>query len=180
MTTIPFVDEVRLVALIHNPATMRQQWAVNAACRDRSQAGDPYFPEDDGMLSAAALARCAGCPVAYECLALALIREANDGYRFGWWGGFSPGHRRRARLLGAHRIPLPGRDGGLTTGGSHHAQNHRRDASAAPRATARDPCAGAGDTSRSRAPAAAVQPVAGGGRGVRRLGRRPGRDPQGS
>jgi len=90
MTTIPFVDEVRLVALIHNPATMRQQWAVNAACRDRSQAGDPYFPEDDGMLSAAALARCAGCPVAYECLALALIHEANDGYRFGWWGGFSP------------------------------------------------------------------------------------------
>ncbi len=87
MTTIPFVDEIRLVALIQNPATMRQRWVENAACRKRSLAGDSYFPEDDEIPSANALAFCAGCPVAYECLATALIHEVSDGYRFGWWGG---------------------------------------------------------------------------------------------
>jgi hypothetical protein len=61
MTTIPFVDEIRFAALIQNPATMRQRWVGNAACRTRPLAGDPYFPENAGMASADALACCAGC-----------------------------------------------------------------------------------------------------------------------
>jgi hypothetical protein len=88
MTTIPPVDETRLAALIQDPATPRQAWAAGAGCL--TLADDLYFPEEEQAPPVCALACCAACPVALECLATALIHEAADGLRFGWWGGLSP------------------------------------------------------------------------------------------
>jgi hypothetical protein len=64
-----------------------------AACQDLDLGGDPYFPEDEGQPPVAALGLCARCPVAIECLATAMLLEAGDGYRVGWWGGLSPNDR---------------------------------------------------------------------------------------
>jgi hypothetical protein len=94
MTTIPVFDETRLVALFMDPATTTNRWAGRAACIDRPTAADPYFPEDDQVPPADVLACCAGCPVAHECLATALVHEAIDGFRSGWWGGFGPAERQ--------------------------------------------------------------------------------------
>lgn len=93
MTTIPPVDEAHLVALIHDPATTAHAWADAAVCINAQVAGDSYFPDDDQVPTAGALACCARCPVAHECLATALVHEAIDGYRFGWWGGLGPSDR---------------------------------------------------------------------------------------
>lgn len=93
MTTIPFLDETRLVALILDPATTTHRWADRAACVTLQLAGDHYFPEDDDVPPPEALACCATCPVAQECLATALVHEAIDGDRFGWWGGLGPTDR---------------------------------------------------------------------------------------
>ncbi len=93
MTTIPLVDETRFVAMILDPNTTNQRWAERAACANLSLAGDPYFPEDGQTPPTEALACCASCPVAHECLATALAHEATYGYRFGWWGGLGPAER---------------------------------------------------------------------------------------
>jgi len=93
MTPILLVDETRFVAMILDPDTTNQRWAERAACAHLSLAGDPYFPEDGETPPTEALACCASCPVANECLATALVHEAIDGYRFGWWGGLGPGER---------------------------------------------------------------------------------------
>jgi hypothetical protein len=93
MTTIPLVDETRFVAMILDSDTSNQRWAERAACAHLSLAGDPYFPEDGETPPTDALARCASCPVADECLATALVHEAVCGYRFGWWGGLGPAER---------------------------------------------------------------------------------------
>lgn len=93
MTTIPFLDETVLVELILDPTTTTPMWADDAACIGLALAGDPYFPDDDDAPPVEALACCASCPVALECLAIALVREALDGYRFGWWGGIGPAER---------------------------------------------------------------------------------------
>lgn len=93
MTTIPFVDETCLVALVQDPTTTAHRWADRAACINSPASGDPYFPDDDQMPSAEALACCAGCAVAQHCLATALVHEARDGYRSGWWGGLGPSDR---------------------------------------------------------------------------------------
>jgi hypothetical protein len=53
--------------------------------------------------SAEALACCAVCPVATECLASALVHEALDGCRFGWWGGVGPNEREL--LWGTFDVP---------------------------------------------------------------------------
>lgn len=102
--TIPVVDEHRLVALIHDPATMKQAWVRRAACLEQAIDTDEYFPDDHGLPSAAALGCCASCPVRGECLATALVHEATDGYRFGWWGGLGPDHRQEL----SSRIDVPG------------------------------------------------------------------------
>lgn len=93
MTTIPSVDETYLVALIHDPITTTHAWADRAACIDLNAVGDPFFPDDDQLPPAEALACCARCPVAQQCLATALTHEAIDGYRYGWWGGLGPSER---------------------------------------------------------------------------------------
>lgn len=93
MTTIPFADEACLVALVRDPTTTTQQWADRAACINPPASGDSYFPDEDQVPSAAALACCAACPVAQQCLATALIHEESDGYRAGWWGGLGPSDR---------------------------------------------------------------------------------------
>ena len=93
MNPIPLVDESRLIDLINIPSTLQRPWDEHAACADLRSGFDTYFPEDGAVPSLAALARCLGCQVAHECLATALIYEATDGYRNGWWGGFGPDER---------------------------------------------------------------------------------------
>jgi hypothetical protein len=86
----PSIDEGRLVDLLHDPATTRQDWQPMSLCRGTN---DDYFPDDGAGPPDEALLRCRACPVAHECLATALSHEAADGYRFGWWGGFGPDDR---------------------------------------------------------------------------------------
>lgn len=105
-TPLPPVDEDRLVALVHDPATSRQGWAARSLCHGLPI--DTYFPEDDVAPPPTALIRCRACPVSHECLATALIHEAVDGHRSGWWGGFGP--EDRASLwagLGAPAVAAP-------------------------------------------------------------------------
>lgn len=103
--TIPFVDKTRLVTLMLDPATTSQAWAHRAACADRPTSDNPYFPDDDQLPSSEALACCAACPVGEECLATALVHEALDEVRFGWWGGVGPAEREL--LWSALNIPAP-------------------------------------------------------------------------
>jgi len=105
MTTIPSVDETYLVALIQDPITTTHMWTDGGACIDLQSDSDPYFPDDDQVPPAEALACCARCPVAHQCLATALIHEAIDGFRFGWWGGLGPSERRL--LWKALDLPAP-------------------------------------------------------------------------
>lgn len=106
MTLIPFVDDSRLVALIGDPRTTRLRWQDRAACVELGLSGDSYFPEDDETPSVKALAACATCSVAQECLATALIHESQEGLRFGWWGGCSPDERETlARRMDLRTTP---------------------------------------------------------------------------
>lgn len=105
MTTIPSVDETYLVALIQDPITTTHVWAGGGACIDLHADGDPYFPDDDQVPPAEALACCSRCPVAHQCLATALIHEAINGFRFGWWGGLGPSGRKL--LWKALDLPVP-------------------------------------------------------------------------
>ncbi len=91
MPTIPLVDDDHLVALIHNPGSASHDWADMAGCAGVS--GDPYFPEEGEEPPAEAIQLCVSCPVSGECLASALVYEAADGLRHGWWGGYSPDQR---------------------------------------------------------------------------------------
>lgn len=93
MYLLPLVDESRLVALISGGSATRPDWLADAACADIAVEFDPYFPEDEARPPASALDRCVGCPVAAECLATALVHEASDGFRVGWWGGYGPEDR---------------------------------------------------------------------------------------
>jgi hypothetical protein len=90
MKSIPPLDEGLLVALMQNPRTTKQQWSDRASCIDRTIADDPYFPDEGKTPPPEALACCALCPVSLECLATAMVHEAIDGFRFGWWGGRGP------------------------------------------------------------------------------------------
>lgn len=105
MTVIPAIDEARLVTLIDDPAITSYRWHDRAACVKDPLAGDPYFPDGDEGPPAEALAQCAGCPAAHECLATALVHEAENGYRFGWWGGCGPEEREAL----ARRLEIPTR-----------------------------------------------------------------------
>ena len=87
MNLIPFVDESRLVTLINDPATTFRRWDNRAACAALLHTGDPYFPDEGELPAAELLELCVTCPVAHECLATALVHEAEEGLRFGWWGG---------------------------------------------------------------------------------------------
>ena len=109
MTLIPLVDESRLVTLINDRRPTTRRWDNSAGCRDLRLAGDPYFPEDDELPATEALARCITCPVAHECLATALVHESKEGFRFGWWGGYSP----KDRELLAERIGLATQQGDI-------------------------------------------------------------------
>jgi hypothetical protein len=105
MISISFVDKTRLVELVQNPATTTQAWANRAVCTTLPTGDNPYFPDDDDVPSTEALAFCAVCPVAQECLATALVHEALDGCRFGWWGGVGP--IERELLWGALDLSAP-------------------------------------------------------------------------
>lgn len=94
MYRIPLVDESRLVALISGTRATPFDWLQDAACGDIAIEFDPYFPEDGCRPTPAALDRCVGCPVVAECLATALVHEASDGVRVGWWGGHGPEDRQ--------------------------------------------------------------------------------------
>lgn len=96
MVTTRSIDKRRLVALISDPAITRQAWGAKALCRGRST--DLFF---DGQAQSIP-ACCGGCPVHLECLAAALVHEAADGHRCGWWGGTQP-HDREAI---AHELGL--------------------------------------------------------------------------
>lgn len=71
------------------PPAEHEPWMDDALCAQT----DPeiFFPEH-GQSSRNAKSVCAQCPVAGECLDLAL----RNGEREGVWGGLSP--RERARL----------------------------------------------------------------------------------
>lgn len=91
LSVITLIDEQTLLGHIYDPRTVRQHWRDSAACAVLP--GMPYFPEEDDVPTVEALAHCASCPVAAQCLATALIHEATDEYRNGWWGGLSPDER---------------------------------------------------------------------------------------
>lgn len=103
MNLIPVIDEYRLVTLINDCDLGKRRWDDRAPCADVPAIGDPYFPDDGELPPVEALARCTSCPVAHECLATALVHEAEEGLRFGWWGGRGPEERE----LLADRIGLP-------------------------------------------------------------------------
>lgn len=67
-------------------------WHRQAACLN----ADPgmFFP-GKGESTGPAKALCARCPVAAECLAVALAMEDCEPDRVGVWGGTSPNERRR-------------------------------------------------------------------------------------
>lgn len=91
-STVP-IDNVRVRALTLDPAILDHSWVERAACAEATPADDHlYFPEL-GVPPQYALALCEGCPVAAECLATGLFYDADDGLRFGWWGGVSPDER---------------------------------------------------------------------------------------
>lgn len=89
----PQIDESRLIAATTRMlASGNWNWADDAACASQAPAVDAYFP-DHGCPPANALALCLSCPVAMECLGTALVHEARDGLRNGWWGGLGPDER---------------------------------------------------------------------------------------
>lgn len=75
------------LGLLTAPVLDERPWAVYAACRDAD--ADLFFPatrEEERR----ALALCAICPVADDCLAYAL----DSRERFGVWGGTTERERR--------------------------------------------------------------------------------------
>lgn len=69
-------------------------WMRHAACRRLSCPTWMFFPAPRDLVTrAAALAVCAQCPVAAECLAYALSVEEGGGI----WGGTTEKERRRLR-----------------------------------------------------------------------------------
>ena len=69
-------------------------WASDAVCKDLDEEEiDAYFFPQRGGSSKAGRALCARCPVASECLELAL----SNGEQFGIWGGTSERERRVLR-----------------------------------------------------------------------------------
>jgi WhiB family redox-sensing transcriptional regulator len=95
----PTFDEEELVARIQDPRVIRQEWSERANCRTVDP--DLYFPDEGAQPPLSALARCASCPVATDCLATALFHEIEDDLRYGWWGGLGPVERRElSRRLG--------------------------------------------------------------------------------
>lgn len=106
MTPIPLADEGRLQDLMNDPATRARRWQSRANCTDLPTGDHPYFPDDGETPPVEAVVCCSACSVANECLATALLHEAEDGYRFGWWGGYSPDERTRiAHQLGVETRP---------------------------------------------------------------------------
>jgi WhiB family redox-sensing transcriptional regulator len=73
-------------------------WQADGACLGTDP--DLFFAEagfDAGPTTQAARATCQGCPARIDCLEYALA--ANE--KWGVWGGFDPGQRRR--LAGGRR-----------------------------------------------------------------------------
>lgn len=60
----------------------RQEWQDQALCRDVTDAGEIFFSEDLGDITAAKRV-CADCPVLSECLETAIERAEP----WGVWGG---------------------------------------------------------------------------------------------
>ncbi len=68
-------------------------WRNEAACR--SVLDDSWFPaHGQPALAAAAVARCAACPVRRSCLAFAL----SEGEDYGIWGGTTQVQRDALRI----------------------------------------------------------------------------------
>ncbi|MFJ1869925.1 WhiB family transcriptional regulator [Streptomyces chartreusis] len=69
------------------------EWAARAACRNYDL--DDFFTDSKNGI-AWAKRICGGCPVREQCLAMAL--RAEDGSRYGIYGGLTP--EERAELAG--------------------------------------------------------------------------------
>lgn len=87
-------------------------WVSLAAC-----AGTPvedFFVAAGRSVSASVLARCKSCPVRRECVEHAYIGGVDDKpLKFGFFGGFSPGERKKLSLSEALaavdlQAPTPG------------------------------------------------------------------------
>jgi WhiB family redox-sensing transcriptional regulator len=103
-----------------------ESWRERAACRGVSV--ELFYPsghQTGALPYAAALACCAVCPVAADCLAYAMAVEQTTRERHGAWGGHTPRQRTALarRLAAEQRARLSAhasdRDLGsaLTTGG---------------------------------------------------------------
>ena len=70
---------------------MSGEWMASAACAGT----DPELFHAQGVGYRYELAKriCAGCPVTVECLRYAMRLETNHRWRFGVWGGTTPGQR---------------------------------------------------------------------------------------
>jgi WhiB family redox-sensing transcriptional regulator len=82
------MDDTLEIELLSAPILDERPWAVYAACKDEQSL--TFFPQNR-LEEKAALAICAICPVAEECLDHAL--ESKE--RFGVWGGSTERGRRR-------------------------------------------------------------------------------------
>lgn len=80
----------------------RQPWIDQAACNGLNP--DLFFPEK-GQTSGPARRVCASCPVAAECLDMAL----EQNLQFGIFGGMSARERRRERMVRGLAPPPPPR-----------------------------------------------------------------------
>jgi WhiB family redox-sensing transcriptional regulator len=82
------MDDTFEFDILSAPILDERPWAVFAACKDEKSL--TFFPQDRAE-EKAALAICAICPVAEDCLAHAI--ESIE--RFGVWGGTTERARRK-------------------------------------------------------------------------------------
>lgn len=76
-------------------AVISQEWRLRAACRDRPDADNLFFPKREGVVAVRAARRvCQPCPVRKQCLEFVLELEAQlDADRYGIFAGFSGAER---------------------------------------------------------------------------------------
>lgn len=82
---------------------MYYSWMGEAACTGRLDLDTAFFPEGTQPRSyrratAPAVALCAACPVAAQCLEYALGFERGRAGRWGVWGGMTPDERQDAAV----------------------------------------------------------------------------------
>jgi len=93
VTALPAAELQRLIHAAQRPCA-----APGANPEDwfPDEPGQGFQPQVRGRYEARALALCRGCPVALECLELAISREG-PARGFGIYGGTAPWQRQRIR-----------------------------------------------------------------------------------